>query len=319
MVLEPALFINTATVGCIGLLLIGALLVYLFWRKRRIGNELEAFHPRHGLVPTDTAPAAVLAELGDPRWYCYSGTLTSRSGEPIPFHWWEGEMGTTEVVGDTARSHINHYLAVSFPPGVVSKEFISKVKEVTTAQAEATGAVKKFFVFDTTNPYRVETLADGTFLIVWQSLRRADIYEEKIQFFNRILNELPVKKELERDTMAEILISAPEDSRPQVLTLMQVLDSMNRDYHDTKAHPLMTLDDHAAFYKLDPEQTQFVKNSIQLTITTRADLLAAGFDVPEADGVRNEAAVVNFPHRTMTYLIPQNIYIDMNPPGKIYV
>lgn len=314
---SPILLSIQGTVGCIGLVLIVAFVGFLFWRKRRLGKELEGFYPRHGIVAAKSAPAEVLAELGNARWYCYAGKLTGNGREPVPFHWWEAVKTSPDPGGVQAE----HFVAVSFAPLTVTQDFISKTKEVAESRSASTSRLKKFFVYDTTNPFRIEVLSDGTFLIVWKVLLRADIYDEKIQFLTRVLNELPIKKEMpmERDTMAEILISAPDESRPQVLTLMQVLDSMSRDYHDTKAHPMMTLDDHAEFYKLDAEQTQFVKNSIQLTTTTQAKLLAAGFDLPEADEVRNEAAIVTFPHRTMTYLIPQRMYIDMNQPGMIYV
>lgn len=169
-------------IGGGGLLLLTLFIVALFVRRRKIEKALRAFYPKHGLTLASPVPAHLKAALGNANWQY----LTGRLPHGLEFYWCEGYTSSTVTVNNTPQTSLSPLLAVAFAPGTVSAEFIREAQALATRPAQGFGQrLKYFFVRNMETPYRAEKLADGSFLLCWHVLWRADIYEAKIDWLRR--------------------------------------------------------------------------------------------------------------------------------------
>lgn len=63
--------------------------------------------------------------------------------------------------------------------------------------------------------------------------------------------------------LAELLEELDLADRENYRAAFAVLDSMYRDYHDTRASPTMSLDDHLVDCRIGEPQATFVRSSLQ--------------------------------------------------------
>jgi hypothetical protein len=68
----------------------------------------------------------------------------------------------------------------------------------------------------------------------------------------------------------------PAEQRGPIAACICVVNSMYRDYHDTKAHPQMSLDDHIEDCKLSEEDADSVRSCLKLRGYRGSELIAAG-------------------------------------------
>jgi hypothetical protein len=122
-------------------------------------------------------------------------------------------------------------------------------------------------------------------------------------------------------TQRDLLASVPEDSRATAAMLMRVLDSYHRDYHDTKAHPAMTLEDHAEDLKLTPGDLECARKALKRSGYSADELSAMGDTGAGSGTSRSDVMDLTFPHRKgkLIYLIAQDVYLEPEEPGLAYV
>src|SRR5688500_8178338 len=68
----------------------------------------------------------------------------------------------------------------------------------------------------------------------------------------------------------------PAEVREPIVACIRVVDSMYQDYHDTKAHPQMSLDDHIESCQLREQDADSVRNCLKLRGYRGSELIAAG-------------------------------------------
>jgi hypothetical protein len=171
-----------AYIGFIGLaiLFLGLPLVY-FLRKSR-ERAMKAFYKEHSLFLTMNTSPKIREHLKiNENPYCCQVNLKLTSGAKISVYWCEWFI-RTEIPGRTTASvQINYYLAIFFAPNLVSDDFMRKAIEF--ADKSEVGVMQKIrdqFAPDTHYPFRAEKLADGTFLICWEMIKRREIYESRL-------------------------------------------------------------------------------------------------------------------------------------------
>ena len=180
----------TGYIGCFGLLAIAFFIILLFFQRRQIDNEMTEFYKENSLYTSENCPPNVRESLGaSENLYCYPANLITAKGGKIGFFWWEWFVKSTAVINRVPSASFDYYLAVSFAPNTVSREFT----ELAIRAADKSGddfaqKAKDFFVLDTETPYRAEILADGSFVICWRVLKRRDIYDAKINWLKNNLS-----------------------------------------------------------------------------------------------------------------------------------
>jgi hypothetical protein len=64
--------------------------------------------------------------------------------------------------------------------------------------------------------------------------------------------------------VSELIATLPEEARASFRAVCSVVDSLYRDYHDTKGHPEMTLDEHIGSCGLTAEGAAFVRAQVSV-------------------------------------------------------
>jgi hypothetical protein len=182
----PALTIERSMSGYIScLIFIGIILfiIFLFWRRRKIENELDIFYKTSQLYGVREVPETIRSAVGDGKVFNFKGSLVIEH-KPYEFYWLEKLTSSMTVVNNSAQTTVSYILAIAFPPNVVSQEFINKAFELK----ETAAGVTDFVVLNTDKPFRVEKLADGSFLMMWHVLNRADVYQKKLDWLEANLS-----------------------------------------------------------------------------------------------------------------------------------
>jgi hypothetical protein len=181
-------------VGFIGLAILVFGLTFVYLRRKSREMAMTAFYRDHSLVLTkNTSPKikGYLKTSEDP--YCSQFNLRLASGAPVPVYWCEWLVKTNIPGRTTASVQYDYYLAIFFAPNMVSDEFRRKALEFSDKSRDgAAQKIKEQFAPDTHRPFRAEKLADGTFLICWQVLKRREIYESKIVWLQNNISVKPV-------------------------------------------------------------------------------------------------------------------------------
>ena len=178
----------TGYIGCAGLIGIAVMIGLLFLQRKKIESALDVFYRKNNLFSTADTPLSVRQALGDGNWSALKGSLPAGE-KSVPFYWLESSTRSTLVVNNVPQTSLNCFLAIAFPPQSVGADFIEKALE----WRETPGNVKDFFVLNTDKPQRAERLADGSFLMTWQVLNRADVYQKKIDWLRE--NVTPVRND----------------------------------------------------------------------------------------------------------------------------
>jgi hypothetical protein len=66
----------------------------------------------------------------------------------------------------------------------------------------------------------------------------------------------------------------PDEVRGPIVACIRVVDSMYWDYHDTKAHPQMSLDEHIESCQLSEQDADAVRNCLKLVLSKWRYLIA---------------------------------------------
>ena len=170
-------------IGLAGLILITLFIIFLFIRRKKIENELGVFYKNSQLFGVKEIPESIRETIGGGKWFYFKGSLIVEH-KPFEFYWLENLTSSIMVVNNTSQTTVNYILAVVFPPNTVSQDFMNKAFEWKNSAS----AFKDFFILNVNNPYRVEKLSDGSFLIQWNVLNRADVYQKKLDWLQANLS-----------------------------------------------------------------------------------------------------------------------------------
>ncbi len=170
----------TGTIGCIGLVAIGAFIVLLALWSRKSRRGVRDFYARYGMIAVADPPQNVLIAIGVATPLCLQASLCSVDGRIIPFYWWEWSRTSLHSTGTGVQGSMSRFLAISFPPGTISDAFKQRAIDNKNAKRSVLKIFRDVFALDTDRPIRIEALSDGTFVIFWQVLQRSKIMEDKI-------------------------------------------------------------------------------------------------------------------------------------------
>jgi hypothetical protein len=124
----------------------------------------------------------------------------------------------------------------------------------------------------------------------------------------------------------------PDEVRGPIVACIRVVDSMYRDYHDTKAHPQMSLDEHIESCQLSEQDADAVRNCLKLRGYRGTELIAAGAPpwflkrlgiiqrdgTIDADRLESDTAEITCGGQTLVCIIYLLYILDVNDAGKVY-
>ena len=139
------------------------------------------------MFSVDAPPKSVIEAIGVPRPLCLQGSVSSASGSVVPFHWWEWTRSSLHSTGTGVQGSISCFLAISFAPNTVTKDFEQKALAQKDAKRSLLKMIKDIYALDTDRPIRIESLPDGTFVIFWQVVQRPKVMENKIAWLKNNL------------------------------------------------------------------------------------------------------------------------------------
>lgn len=179
----------TGTIGCIGLIGIAVFIILLALWSRKSRQDVVRFYEENMLALAPCGPDSVMVLIGSPNLTCRRGSVKLETGEVVNFYWWEWYTSSTLATTNTRSTTLNCFLAISFDPDSVSEQF----RKIATTECEQgkSFTLKNALKYDTSTPYRVETLDDGIFVVFWRVLQRPQIMEQKIEWLKK---NLSVKK-----------------------------------------------------------------------------------------------------------------------------
>lgn len=301
-----------AYIGCFGLILIGVIIVALFWRRKKIEDGVDKFYADNGLVFEPGVPAAITETLGDGNWSRHKGTLKFVDGPQVTFDWIINFTTSTTVSNNVPQTTLHYFLTVLFAPNTIGEEFKTLVK----GQMAEPKTAKEFVALNTRRPIRAEETADGSFLVVWPALDRADIYQERLNFLRGNVTPMPHVElppappvAVERpiaDFYAKFSGQAQEDAK----LLASFASEYYREYHDYKGHMPHDFEYYFEYLKLSPAQANLIKRSIKGTMYSRDELASYGYPTfyDRLDGFDVIISGVEYP-----FIISANILVELGP------
>lgn len=177
----------TGTIGCIGLIGIAIFIVLLALWSRKSRKGVREFYAKYGMFSVDAPPRNVIEAIGVPKPLCLQASVSSVSGSVVPFHWWEWTRSSLHSTGTGVQGSISCFLAISFAPNTVTKNFEQKAIDLKGAKRSVLKRFKDIYALDTDKPIRVESLSDGTFVVFWQVIQRPKVMEDKIDWLKNNL------------------------------------------------------------------------------------------------------------------------------------
>lgn len=214
------------------------------WSSRK-RKEVGGFYERHRLFAANVVPPIVSQSIGAANATCLKGNLTTNAGEEIPFYWWEWSTSSTNYGGAAPVTTMSCFLAISFSPNTVSEEFERRAIEALQSNQDFSQKMKDAVILNTRDPYRAEKLADGSFIIFWHILERAEIMEEKI---NWLKNNISVKREI--ISPAPTAVAAPAVAAPAVAAEAADQNIMEPTFYRHDNYPMLRLKFSAAWPNL---------------------------------------------------------------------
>lgn len=206
--------IMTGYIGCFGLLGIAVFIAFLFLRRKKIESEMTQFYKENSLYTSENCPPNVRESLDamSDNLYCCRANLRNAAGENVEFCWWEWYLKSSQMINGAPSISFDQYLAVSFAPGAVSGEFISKaIRWADKSGDDFSQKAKDFFVNNADTPYRAEILADGSLIICWHTVtKRRAVYEAKIAWLKNNAAPPPAPEIITPEKVEEVM---PEQSR----------------------------------------------------------------------------------------------------------
>ena len=168
----------TGTIGCIGLVGIFIFIVLLALWSRKSRQGVAKFYEKYSLELANDGPENVRELIGSPKLSCRRGSIKLDDSKEVRFHWWEWFISSTTTTGTTRSTTIECFLAISFSSKAVGEDF--KAAAIAEYEKGLAFSIKKAVGYETSLPYRVETLDDDTFVIFWRVLQQPLIIEHKI-------------------------------------------------------------------------------------------------------------------------------------------
>lgn len=178
-------------IGCYGLIGIAIFIIGLAIWSRRKRQGVREFYKNYSLTAAAVRPESVRTTIGIPDPMCLSGRIKTIGGEIVPFYWWEWSSTSFISTGNGVQGSLSCYLAVSFPPNTVSKEFEQTAIAEKEAKIGFLNKLMSFYVLNTKKPIRIEKPTDGSFVIFWQILQRPEVMEDKITWLKQNLSVQP--------------------------------------------------------------------------------------------------------------------------------
>jgi hypothetical protein len=165
-------------------------LSYLFILKKP-GQQLafKQLYADNEVYSTQQFSQAVLDKVGDRKWRYAEGKAMNDAGEKITYAFWQGSTSSMVSAGQYTRTTVfNHYLVFVFPPGTVSNIF----KQTAMAAANKSHYTwkqkfKYFFKVDTETPVMATTVADGSFIIQYNTVPDAACYARRFAWIREQL------------------------------------------------------------------------------------------------------------------------------------
>lgn len=173
----------TGYIGCAGLVFIVLFIIFLFIRRKNIEKGVAEFYQKNQVFRVNEIPNSIKDAIGNGNWIYLKSSLVIEH-KPFEFYWLESFTSSMTVVNNVPQTTINCFLTIAFPPNTVNQEFMNKgfqLKENTTK-------ITDFVVLNTDKPYRVEKLSDGSFIMMWQVLNKAEVYQKKIDWLEANLS-----------------------------------------------------------------------------------------------------------------------------------
>jgi hypothetical protein len=124
--------------------------------------------------------------------------------------------------------------------------------------------------------------------------------------------------------IADLLAKLPVDTRPLFAAAFQVVDDMTMEYHDTKAHPFSSVDEHLGYCK--GPAADFVRAHVTKQGIRGGELMDAGVPaiVLEAveltghDALAWSAAAIEADGIRLLAFVPQGLILDLADPVCLY-
>lgn len=297
-------------IGCFGLLTIAILIIGLFLLRRNIDKGVVDFYANNGLVFEPGVPAAIIETLGEGNWSRHKGTLKFADGPQVTFDWIINFTSSTLVSNNVPQTTLSYFLTVLFAPNTIGEDFKTLVK----GQMAEPKTAKEFVALNTKRPIRAEELADGSFLVVWPALDRADIYQERLNFLRGNVTPMPhvelppappvaVLRPIS-DFYAKFEGQAADDAR----LLTRFAEEYYREYHDYKGQMPHDFEFYFKYLELEPAEIELIKKSIQGTMYSLDELISFGYDTfyDRLDGFDIIISSVKYP-----YIISANILVEL--------
>lgn len=158
-------------------------IVYLFIRRKKIENELSKFYKQNQFYTVKEIPENLRQAINNKNLVCLKSSIV-KDHKPFEFYWLESFTTSTTYGNNGPQTSLNCFLTIAFPPNTISEEFMQKAKSFKETEAN----VKDFFVLNTDKPQKVEKLDDGTFLMMWQVLSKAEVYQKKLDWLEENLS-----------------------------------------------------------------------------------------------------------------------------------
>lgn len=304
-------------IGCFGLIVIALFIAALFLRRKKIEKGVDAFYKESGLEFMAGVPPAIVETLGEGNWTRYRGHVTAAEGKVVPFDWIISFTSSISVSNNTAHTTLNYFLTVLFPPHTVDEKF----KKLVKAQMDAPKTAKEFFALNTKRPVRAEELPGGSFLVVWPSLDRADIYSERLAFLKANLTRTeipgipPAPPVAELWPVTALYAKLSEQALEDARLLVSFAQEYYREYHDYKGQMPHNFEYFYEFLKLRPAQIDLIRSSIKPTMYSRDEMAAFGYETfyDHLDGFDIAISGTKFP-----YIISADILVELGPPVVHY-
>ncbi|HBB95109.1 MAG TPA: hypothetical protein DC054_06935 [Blastocatellia bacterium] len=238
------------------------------------------------------APQNVREAIGVKDPMCLAGVLKPVAGGEVPFYWWEWA-----VISMNRR--LSCFLAISFPPNTVSEAFEQIAIREKDAKRNILKKLKDIYALNIHQPTRTEKLPDGSFIIVWRTVQRPGVLEDKIAWLRKTLSAPIQTSPANPPELKTVSLASSTNTPAEPLSSGKAAFSRHDNYATMKqtfraAWPNLRLELHergAAFYKdgfaeFNDDKTFFaadVPNDVVMALTDQTlagaalELFAARF------------------------------------------
>lgn len=143
--------------------------------------------------------------------------------------------------------------------------------------------------------------------------------EKAVEIKKDLPLEIEAKTESRRFSIEQFLEKMAAKYYNKSRDIINLTDSMIRNYHDTKSNPSLSLQDHAESLNLSLKEVEAASKAITEIKFPLDEFLAKGFQIRELLEYEYQLAYrLNFPGRMLIYLDRNQIFFDDSRPFKVY-